>query len=148
MKYTDHRARALYFSRMPDDECGSVFGLGWAGLYLLEGAGADVLEYEKDGAMLRRKRWETDGWGDHWDSLCQKLELSGEPEMGDIVIEEERAGEYTMAPDGGRFDTRWLALHHAIENYGHDHPPIWFRNRRNVFVLVSEEELESFLRDL
>lgn len=149
MRFQNTRAQALYFSRVADDVCGSPYGVGWAGLYLCENGGAWVLEYWMQEQYVSVRLLEEEELDIFWNMLCERFELSGDPDPGnDIVIEEDQGGKYIVTPGDGWYETRWLALHQIVEDYGDDLPRIWFRNRRNVFTLVPEEELETFLRDL
>lgn len=150
MKFSCERAKQLYYAYSHDDEAGHVNGLGWAGLYLGRdhASGCEILTYDKDTAFMELTYVSEEEMETVWKALCDRLELSGEPEPEDIVVEQEREDIFVVSPDNRKFESKWLALNWIGEEYGYEHPPIWFRNRRNVFVLISEEEFETFLRDL
>lgn len=150
MIFDTERCRQTYYSWTPNDECGNVAGLGWAGLYMSRGNtdGAMVLEYNPLTAKMVSCIVEESAVESYWGSLCEALELSGDPEHDDVVIEEERVDLFVVSPGSTRFNNRWLALFAVCEEYGDDHPPIWFLNRRGVFVLMPEDEVEGVLRNL
>lgn len=150
MKFDSIATEAIYYGWKVDDECGSQYGMGWAGLYLrmtnTDEVSAVVLHFVPGVGMVREVPDEGVSYEDLWMSLINRYELSGEPGDDDIVISHEGPNEFVVTPLGLRCEFKLDAIEAVLEDlyYGPDPespPPIWFCNRRGCFTLLTEEEL-------
>lgn len=148
LKFNGLITQTLYYSREPDDHCGNLTGLGWAGLYI-EGEHVHILEYCKGEGPMTRVSYPMDAESAFmtvWESLCNRYEFDHEPDSNDWVISHEGPLEYHLTPDG----TVWPSVEGAIVAFAQewiprqeeDRPLLWFCNRRDHFELI---DLDEFL---
>lgn len=151
MIFPDLRAESMYFSADPYDECGSELGMGWGGLYLnMDHPGGHILEAQA--GSVSRKQFDSDEiLQETWRALCEALELSGDPDEQDCVIEHEGYGKWVVTPGSTQFfmfdhSVLWAAK--EVEGVEDGSITLWLCNRRHVFTIIDEEYIDKVVRAL
>ena len=151
MKFDGLVTQTIFYSKQPEDHCGNMTGLGWAGLYI-EGEKVHILEYGKGSGPMTRVSYPIDAeqaFTNVWNALCNRYEFDLEPGSDDWVISHEGPFEFHLTPDG----TVWPSVEAAIVAYvqeWHEQPQderpyLWFCNRRHNYELIDLDGFISFV---
>ena len=138
--YQDIKTRAMMEGWVPDLSIGSSsFGIGWAGLYTSLMPGGIIL-YENATGNVTMITCQTNEKLDHeWNKLAADLELSGDPEEWDYVIEyEDEYRAFRLIPGMDLHSTIEEAKQHALANMLEEQEMkrIWFLNANKNFILI------------
>lgn len=128
----------------PDDECGSVQFLGWAGLFKdFPEPGWYMIKIESPAGI---KEWEVHeeseepqqiAWSDIQHELSPEYD---EPEEGDFVIQDRPHG-YEVSPGGDGFISYQSAVVFIQEQMDRDtyYPDVWLMDDHGGFTNISDE---------
>ena len=144
MRYDRLRTRVLYSRTPVDEEVGSSSnGIGWAGLYMRwETEGGYILHEGSDG-LVTSETYPTDAAIEAaWKDMCDALEVSGDPDLADVVIMENPKDGLFYCMDLGEsrmFEEIEEIIAELMAVPTPDQRNYWFLNERGNFIPINPE---------